>query len=223
MYSLTHSFFRVNCKNRLAIIALIGLLALSGCAALNKANETKRLRKIDRSFTSGEVDHARREAEKFVRDYPRSDQGWSLLGWIYLKKDDLKKAEESFDKALSINPRWDNAYVGKGVMYRKLGDNAKARESYLKALSISPENAEAYASLLVIELIEGNNKTAVTYGEKAWALRKDNSLIAANLSVAYHYVGDYAKRDQFYSEAKRLGYSDLAKLQNIFEGKSTLQ
>jgi Tfp pilus assembly protein PilF len=208
---------------RIAIIALIGLFALAGCAAFNKANESKRLRKIDSSFTRGEVDAALTDARKFVQDYPGSDQGWSLLGWIYLKKDDLSKAEECFDKALSINARWDNAHVGKGVMYRKLGDNAKARESYLKALGIAPENAEAYASLLVIELLEGNNKTAVTYGEKAWALRKDSGQIAANLSVAYHYVGDYSRRDQYFSEAKRLGYKDLEKLKNIFDGKSTLQ
>ena len=209
--------------HRLIVIALISLLALTGCTALNKKKETARLQKIDRSFTNGEIDYALTEATKFVQDYPRSDQGWSLLGWIYLKKDDLNKAEECFDKALSINPRWDNAHVGKGVMYRKLGDNAKARESYLKALSIVPNNAEAYGSLLVIELLEGNNKAAVAYGEKAWALRKDSGQIAANLSVAYHYVGDYSKRDQYYSEAKRLGYKDLEKLMQIFEGKSTLQ
>jgi hypothetical protein len=47
--------------------------------------------------------------------------------------------------------------------------------------------------------------------------------IAANLSVAYHYVGNYSKRDQYYREAMRLGYNDLEKLRNIFEGKSSLQ
>lgn len=209
--------------NRCAIIALTSLIALAGCTALNKANESVRLQKIDRSFTRGEIDYALTEATKFVQDYPRSHQGWNLLGWIYLKKDDLRNAEECFDKALSINSRWDNAHVGKGAMYRKLGDNAKARESYLKAISMAPDNAEAYSSLLVIELLEGNNKTAVTYGEKAWALRKDSGQIAANLSVAYHYVGDYSKRDQYYREAMRLGYNDLEKLRNIFEGKSSIQ
>jgi Flp pilus assembly protein TadD len=209
--------------NRRAVIVLISLIGLAGCTALHKANETARLQKIDRSFTRGEIDYALTEARKFVQEYPRSHQGWNLLGWIYLKKDDLRNAEESFDKALSIDPKWDNAHVGKGAMYRKLGDNAKARESYLKAISLAPDNAEAYASLLVIELLERNNKTAVTYGEKAWALRKDSGQIAANLSVAYHYVGDYSKRDQYYREAMRLGYSDLEKLRNIFEGKTSLQ
>ncbi len=208
---------------RLTIIALISLLTLAGCSRLGKANERARLLKINSSFTKGEVDYALTEARKFVQEYPRSDQGWSLLGWIYLKKDDLTNAEECFDKALSINPRWDNAHVGKGAMYRKLGDNAKARESYLKAIDIVPNNAEAYGSLLVIELLEGNNKMAVAYGEKAWALRKDYATIAANLSVAYHYVGDHSKRDQFYREAERLKYDNLENLREIFAGRRSLQ
>lgn len=207
---------------RLTIIALISLLTLAGCSRLAN-NERARLLKINSSFTSGQIDYALTEATKFVQDYPRSDQGWSLLGWIYLKKDNLSKAGESFDKALSINPRWDNAHVGKGSMYRKLGDNAKARESYLKAIEIVPNNAEAYSSLLVLELLEGDNKMAVAYGEKAWALRKDHATIAANLSVAYHYLGDHAKRDQFYKEAERLKYDNLENLKQIFVGKRSLQ
>lgn len=210
--------------NRLLIIALISALTVAGCSILGKkANERTRLQKIDRIFNSGEIDRALTEATKFVQAYPRSDQGWGLLGWIYLKKDDLTKAEECFDKALSLNPRWDNAHVGKGAMYRKLGDNAKARASYLKAISIVPNNAEAYGSLLVIELLEGNNESAIAYGEKAWALRKDSASIAANLSVAYHYAGDYSKRDKYYRAAERLGYYELEKLKDIFEGRSSLQ
>jgi Flp pilus assembly protein TadD len=139
-----------------------------------------------------------------------------------LKTDQVDKANECFDKSLSINPRWDNAHVGKGAAYRKSGDNDNARKSYLKAIDIVPNNAEAFSSLVVIELLEGNHKKAVEYGEKGWALRKDLPIIPANLAIAYHYLGDYSRRDQYYKQAKRLGYHNLQTLKDIMDGKASI-
>ena len=115
-------------------------------------------------------------------------------------------------------PMW-----AKGATYRSLGDNENARKSYLEAIRILPENAEAYSSLLVIELLEGNDEKAVEYGEKAWGYRKDLAGIPANLSVAYHYLGEPDKRDYFYKEAEKLGYHRLETLVDIFEGRSGLR
>jgi Tfp pilus assembly protein PilF len=211
--------------SRLAVVALVSLLVTAGCANLaNRAGEDLgRLEEINSRFNTGDFEHALTETTKFVQQYPRSYKGWSLLGWIYLKMDAPDKARESFDKALSINPRWDNAHVGKGAVYRKLGDTINARKSYLEAISIAPDEAEAYASLLVIELMEGNNEKAVEYGEKAWALRKDYAVIPSNLAVAYHYLGDYSKRDRYYREAERLGYYNMQKLRDLFDGKVSIR
>lgn len=211
--------------NRLAVFALASLLVMAGCANLaNKAGgDLRRLQEINRRFNAGDFDYALTETTKFVQEYPRSYQGWSLLGWIHLKMDAHDKARECFDKALSINPRWDNAHVGKGAMYRKLGDKVNARKSHLEAISIAPDNAEAYSSLLVIELMDGNDEKAVEYGEKAWALRKDHASIPANLAIAYHYLGDYSKRDRYYHEAERLEYYNLRAIKDIFDGKTSIR
>lgn len=211
--------------NRPVIVALLSLLVLAGCKnfADRAGGDLRRLERIDRRLNDGDLDYALAEGTKFVEEHPRSHQGWNLLGWIHLKMDEPDKARECFDKALSINPRWDNAYVGKGAMYRKLGDNVNARKSYLEAINIDPDNAEAYTSLLVIELMEGNDKKAVEHGEKAWALRKNYPTIPANLAVAYHYLGDHSRRDQYYREAERLKYHDLQALRDIFDGKAGIR
>ncbi len=209
----------------LAICSILLLSSLVGCGNVDVAakDDPERFMAISRSYDAGEMRAALVEAKQYVKDYPESHLGWNLLGWIYSKSDKLEEAIRCFDKALKIDPKWDNAHVGKGTVFQKMGDNDKARAAYLKAIEITPDNAEAFSSLAVVELVEGNDKQAVEYGEKAWALRTDLATIPANLSVAYHYLGDHAKRDAYYKEAEKLGYPNLKGLQDIFSGKTSLR
>ncbi len=211
--------------NRLLVVALVSVLCGVGCTKVADmvSEDARRLGGIERMFDNGEYEQALPEATKYVQEYPRAFQGWALLGWIQVKVDNLDEAVECFDKALAFNPKWDNAHVGKGAAYRKKGDTDNARKSYLEAIRIVPDNPEAFSSLLVIELLDGNDEEAIEYGEKAWALRKDLPSIPSNLAVAYHYMGDYSKRDQYYEEAERLGYHKLRTLQDIFDGNISIR
>jgi tetratricopeptide (TPR) repeat protein len=211
---------KLNIKTIVTTLLFSILIAIIGCS---KLDENKQLLALDEKMKSGQYELVINEGEKFVKTYPDSFKGWNILGWGYLKSDQLKKAENCFEKSITINGEWDNSYVGKGVLYRKLGLLDKARQNYKKAISLVPDNAEAFTSLLVIELMEGNDQKAVEYGEKAWSLRKDFASIPANLSVAYHYSGDLEKRDQFYNHAKRLNYHNLKGLRELFEGKTTIR
>ena len=227
--------------HRFPIILLLNLLIVSGCTdhadmvgdhaqqtsrpdeQLSVDDDAQRLLQINGRFDSGDYEYALEETTRYVQEYPQSFKGWNLLGWSYAKTDELEKAKECFDKSLAINPQWDNAHVGKGAVYRKLGDTDNARKSYLNAIRILPDNAEAYSSLLVIELMEGNDERAVEYGEKAWTLRKDYASIPANLAVAYHYLGNETKRDEYYQHADRLAYHRLETLQKIFDGELSIR
>src|SRR5688572_33398296 len=102
--------------NHLSAIALVIVFIFAGCrdAAKTVSEDSPRLERIDRRFEAGDFDYALREAAKYVQAYPRSFKGWGLLGWAYLKTDQLEKAQECFDKSLRINPQWENAHVGKG-------------------------------------------------------------------------------------------------------------
>ncbi len=206
---------------RPCLLALVLVFSLPGCS--RKKEDLAAIRAMDRDLTAGRHDEVIRRCREHLERYPRSFRGWNLMGWAFAKKDHLEEAERCFDMALECNARWDNAYIGKGVIHRKRGDLDKAKECYLKAISLVPDNAEAYASLLVIELLEGNDLKAVEYEEKAWALRQDLPTIPSNLAVAYHYLGDEKKRDEFYENARRLGYPDLQALQDIFSGKTSIR
>lgn len=190
---------------------------------MNSTDDAERLAKIDKHFNTGDYDRAFKETVSYTEEYPGSYQGWCLLGWVYLKKDDTQMAAVCFNKSLKINPKSDNAYVGKGVLHRKAGDLNAARKSYQKAIDLVPENAEALSSLLVIEILEKNYATAVECGEKAWEIRKDSATIAANLAVAHHYLNNEAKKQQYYKAAKKLGYPQMNGLDQIFAGTLVIE
>ncbi len=210
------------------LFIVLAVSAIAGCSQQDQdirssADDMSRLSQLDERFENGDYGYVLTEGRKYVAEHPKSSKGWVVLGWAYLMTDDLPSAESCIDKSLAINPNWDNAYVAKGVLYRKRGDLDAASSSYQKAIELVPENPEAFASLLVIELMRGNDQKAVDYGEQAWALRKDYPTIPANLSVAYHYVGDYEKREEFYKHAERLGYRKLTVLRDIYEGRRSLR
>jgi len=56
------------------------------------------------SFDLGEYDKAETHLNKILSEAEQSDEIYTLLGVIYLKKNDFNKADEMFSRALEINP-----------------------------------------------------------------------------------------------------------------------
>ena len=207
--------------NHAMAAAMVTLLVFTGCTnVLEKTDDTNRIRKIDKKLAERDFNNALRESKKYVDDYPESAAGWCVLGWAYAKSGDPSKAHECFDKSLKrlilagTTPSWE-----KELRIGPKGKTRMQKNPTLKAIKLVPDNAEAYSSLLVIELLDGNYKQAVAYGEKAWRLRKDLASIPGNLSIAYHYLGNNAKRDEFFKHSERLEYHGLETLQQIFDGE----
>lgn len=183
------------------------------------AEDIKKIKEIDRYIVKGAYETAIKEGLKYTKQYPESVQGWNVVGWAYVKNNQLDKALAAFDKVISYDKKFANAYVGMGVVYRKLKQLDQAKKSYQQAIAMKPKNAMAFSSLLVIELQQKNYAKAVEYGEKAWSLKKNNGSIAANLAIAYHLAGENAKRDKLYLEAKKLKYHNMAALDKRFGKK----
>jgi tetratricopeptide (TPR) repeat protein len=111
------------------------------------------------------------------------------------------------------------------VIYRSKGKFEKAEELYLTSLKIDPDFPEAYSSLVLIELNKKDFKKAVEYGEKAVKLNNSNGVIAANLSVAYHFNSNFNLRDKMFQKAKDLGYDkvDCEIVERVFSGEISLE
>ncbi len=57
------------------------------------------------------------------------------LGWIVLKKREIPKAREHFEKALELDPDLIDAYINLGMLCKETGDLDRARSSFETFLS----------------------------------------------------------------------------------------
>lgn len=204
------------------VLFILAVVFIASCVEKSEKNDLKTLSDLDKALRQGKYDFVVKHCKRYLNEYPESDQAWLLLGWTYAKKNNLNRAKESFETVLSINKTNDNAYVGLGSVYRKFGNNDKARDCYSEAIRICPNNPEALSSLLVIELLEGRYEEAVKCGEKAWEHNKVMASIPANLCIAYHYQGNSAKRDYYYTKAKDLKYGNMDNLDDLIAGRTTI-
>ena len=73
------------------------------------------------------------------------------LGFEYLRKGDLKLAEEKFKRAIDEDSNLSGGYTGLGIVYSRRGRNDDAEEAFRKALSREPDSPDAlnnYGSFL---------------------------------------------------------------------------
>jgi len=207
-------------------LALAALLCTSACSELEQVlrprDNAKQVLEINTLYEQGKNQEARGKIDSYLAKYPKSSQGHRLKGWIEFSLDNNPGARSAFQRALALNPKEDNAHVGLGAIARREGKVDLAREHYQKSIQIEPKNPEALASLVVIELQAKNYAKAVQLGERARTLDQDNAVVLANLSVAYHYVGDTKKRDEVFELAKQKGYRNAKELERIYSGETEL-
>jgi len=178
---------------------------------------------IGKIYLQGEKERARDLLLEYVKGQPTDALAWTILGNCYEDLDQDAPAEEAYRTALRHNPNAANAHVGLGVLARKAGDYEQAMDHYLDALKADPRSAQAFSSTVVIALKLGDDAHAVEFGEKAWELDKTDATIAANLAVAYHYVGRLKDRDRMVECARSLGYRSLESLDKIFSGELSVR
>jgi tetratricopeptide (TPR) repeat protein len=208
--------------SRLLILALA--LGLTGCRLPAWGKENRfRLNRIAEVVQEGDRKTAIAQLDGYLKDYPRDDLAWTILGNVYEDEDRDQEAQAAYDKALALNPRQADAVNGLGVLHRKRGDDDKAMESYERALRIEPANAQAYSSMAVIALRRSQDARALEWAKKAYHLDRSDAVVAANLAVAYHYNGDTAARDRMMGIAQSLGYAELDVLRKIYSGQLTLR
>jgi tetratricopeptide (TPR) repeat protein len=202
------------------VFLLVAALSLFSCS--DEFRNRVMIQHIDRLFDEGKYEKAKVSVDSLLNKNPDHKLGWTLKGHIEEKLDNDSVAEVAYTKALSIDPKLEQALTGMGIILRKRKEYDRAAGYYAKAIAVNPEYAQAYSSLVTIELKRKNFSNAVSLGEKAYVLDSTDPVIAANLSIAYHYFGDIENRDKYYSIAKKLKYKNLDVLLMIFKGKATI-
>lgn len=140
----------------------------------------------------------------------------------HTEKQELKKAEESLEKAIAINPNYATYYREQAALYEQQGKLKLAEQAYRKAISISPDWAEFYILLGKLLVATDNKIAAVTLYRQGLKLEPENDEInwlLGNLMFEFGYLDvaeQHFKQAIASKPAQTIYYSCLG---DVFEQK----
>jgi tetratricopeptide (TPR) repeat protein len=88
------------------------------------------------------LDEAEALIQRALKKKPMTGYVIDSLAWVYYKRGEYKKAQEYFEKALSLEFEDPVMFDHVGDTYKKLGDLKKAAEYWKRALELEPENRQ---------------------------------------------------------------------------------
>lgn len=224
---------------RWAALAGLALAAaqLSGCAArpggpdhdargdyITPADEPEvrkrarvRLQLAAGYFDQGQTTVALEELKQTLALDPAFPDAYNLRGLIYLRLNDLRLAEDSFRRALTLNPREPNTLHNYGWMLCQQARYDEAAQMFNQALAhpIYADKAKTYMTLGMCQQRAGRPAEAERSLARSYELDPGNPITGYNLAHMLYDRGDYP-RAQFY--IRRINSTELANAESLWLG-----
>ncbi len=96
---------------------------------------------------TGEVEKAYEYAQKEVSLNPSLEDGYVLLGEIYILQSKWVEADREYKRAQSVNKYSFDAYMGLAYLHFKKGQLSESLSLYKQAQTLNPNNPEVYRQL----------------------------------------------------------------------------
>jgi type IV pilus assembly protein PilF len=221
----------------LAATAMAGtLLALGGCATRsgdtdvtpseivtpsdepeNRRRARIRLELASNYFSEGKTDIALDELKQAIAADPTLPDSYVLRGLVYMRLNDMRQAEDSFRRAVSLNPRDSNAHHNLGWLQCQLGRYPESFRSFEMAMAnpLYPERAKSLMALGLCQARAGRRAEAEVSLARSYELDAANPITGYNLAQLLYMRGEMS-RAQFY--IRRLNNSELANSESLWLG-----
>ena len=144
------------------------------------------------------------EANKTIQDtlaQKESAIAYFYQGIAFGEQKDLKSAEASFRRVISLDPNLAGAHYNLGLALGTQGKTTDAITAYQKAISINPNFAEAYTNLGASLDDQGKIAEAITAYQKAISINPNFALTYSNLGVVLNKQGKTAEAIAAYQKA----------------------
>ncbi len=116
-------------------------------------------------------------------------QSYFSLGNIYLKQNQLERAEAYYDSALTENPNLPRAHLNLGIIQLRKENLDSAGAEFSRVLLLNPYEEKAYNNLSTIYRLKKDYSKAVQFARAAIRLRPNYGTAYSNLSVSYRALG----------------------------------
>ena len=170
--------------------------AFDKAVSLNQQNFMARTHLIQAHAARGDIDQAIALGEKSINDNPRQPDLFILMGDLYQRKKDWKKAEDSYQKALTFNSQNPVASNDMARLMLSTGANLDLALGMAQTAGQGLPNSPAIADTLGwIYYRKGVYPMAVSYLQHALDLEQKNKA-PDNPDVHYHLGWAYEKTQQ---------------------------
>lgn len=215
-----------------------GLTVLTGCASSQeKANQASaradlvtesdepdvrrrariRLELAVGYFEQGQTNIALDELKQSIATDPTWSEAYNLRGLIYMRLNELRLAEDSFQRALQINPREGNYLHNYGWLTCQQGRYPESTQLFTQALANPAyvERAKTWMAQGLCQVKAGLRVDGEASLVRSYELDARNPITGYNLALLLFQRGDFAK-SQFY--VRRINNSDLANAESLWLG-----
>jgi Tfp pilus assembly protein PilF len=136
-------------------------------------------------------------AEMNIPDKARDElqKGMGAFG-----KGDMEKAQQRFEKAISIYPQYARAYAAEGIIAVKSGDRVKAKTLFSKAIEVDDKFVPAYLDLARVAFQDKNYVEAESLLRKVMVINPSVPDAVALLASAEYMNKEY---DNALADARR--------------------
>lgn len=168
-------------------------------------------------FEQGKTSVALDEIKQALAADPAFGPAFVLRGLVYMRLNDNRLTEESFQRALQINPRDPDALHNFGWYHCLQGRYPQAIDLFARALASPVYGGQAKTLMAkgVCQVRMGQLTEAESSFARSYELDAANPVTAYNLASLLHRRGENT-RAQFY--ARRLNNSELANAESLWLG-----
>ena len=168
-------------------------------------------------FEQGQTSVALDELKQALSADPSFGEAYNLRGLIYMRLNEIRLAEESFRRSITLNPGDANAVHNFGWLMCQQGRHAESMQLFARALA-NPQYGERPKTLMTQGLCQiraGQRTEAEVSLTQSYELDAGNPITGYNLANLLFLRGDLV-RSQFY--IRRLNNSELANAESLWLG-----
>jgi type IV pilus assembly protein PilF len=168
-------------------------------------------------FEKGQTTVALDEVKQSIATDPSLFEAYNLRGLIYTKLDDVRLAEESYKRALTLNPSAASVQHNYGWLLCHHDRLPEALQLFGKALATPAygDRSKTWMAQGLCQLKAGQKPEAEASLLRSYELDAGNPVTGYNLALLLFQRGDFT-RSQFY--VRRINNSDFANAESLWLG-----